>query len=266
VQPQSLQELQLIYSQVETTMPDSPMLKGWNSYAQCDEDGIIRECLQRIARVSAPSKTFIEIGCGNGLENNSHQLLLDGYRGSWVDGDADNINHIESVLGQVDPKRLTVRREFITRDNIKQLITHFSDVLGTKEIDFFSLDTDGNDLVLVQDALSVISPKLICVEYNGKFPPPTRLVMDYNPTHNWAHDDYFGATLQSWVDGLPGYTLVSCNVSGVNAFFVRNDLLQEFGKYTVESIFQPARYWLIGIWGHVHSLKWLKQTLAAPAK
>ncbi|WP_131542584.1 hypothetical protein [Paraburkholderia hospita] len=265
MRPQSLQEIQLVYSQVEALMPDSPMLKGWNSYAQCDEDGIIRECLQRIARIAEPSKTFIEIGCGNGLENNSHQLLLDGYRGCWVDGDSNNIQHIESSIGQVDPKRLTVLREFITRDNIKHLIAHFRDVLDTEQVDFFSLDTDGNDLVLVKDALEVISPKLVCVEYNGKFPPPTRLAIDYNPDHHWANDDYYGATLQSWVDALPGYTLISCNLSGVNAFFVRDDLMQEFKSYPIESVFQPARYWLIGIWGHVHSMKWLKQTLAAPA-
>lgn len=184
--PQSLQEIQLIYSQVEALTPGSPMLKGWNSYAQCDEDGIIRECLRRIAVVTSLSKTFIEIGCGNGLENNTHQLLLDGYRGCWVDGDIKNIQNIEGNLGQVDPKHLTILKEFITRDNIKLLASHFQEAMETCEIDFFSFDTDGNDLVLVKDALEVLSPKLICVEYNGKFPPPTRLVMDYNAEHHWA--------------------------------------------------------------------------------
>lgn len=241
------------------------MLKGWNSYAQCDEDGIIRECLRRIACGTKLSKTFIEIGCGNGIENNSHQLLLDGYRGCWVDGDINNIQNIYGNLGQVDPRRLTVLNEFITLDNIKPLIADFSEVLNSHEIDFFSLDTDGNDLVLVLNALEVISPKLLCVEYNGKFPPPTRLVMDYNPEHHWAQDDYYGATLQSWVDALPGYTLVSCNLSGVNAFFVRDDLMQGFKSYAIESVFQPARYWLLGIWGHPHSMKWLRQTLSSPA-
>jgi hypothetical protein len=90
-------------------------------------------------------------------------------------------------------------------------------------------------------------------------------VIDYNPTHEWEQDDYYGATLQSWVDALQGYTLVSCNLSGVNAFFVRNDLMLKFTQYPIEMLFQPCRYWLIGITGHGHTMKWLQQVLNSNA-
>lgn len=263
MRPQSVNEIKLIYGEVAEAMPDSPMLKGWNSYAQCDEDGIIRECLRRIGKLAEPTKTFIEIGCGNGLENNTHQLLLDGYSGCWVDGDQNNINHIDQSLGHFDSPRLQVRKSFVTLDNVRPLMTYFRDQLKVGfDIDFLSLDTDGNDLQLVTETLNIIQPRLLCVEYNGKFPPPTRLVIDYNPQHEWAQDDYYGATLQAWVDALPGYTLVSCNLSGVNAFFVRNDLAANFTKYPVETVFQRCRYWLIGITGHVHTMKWLKQIIS----
>ena len=113
-------------------------------------------------------------------------------------------------------------------------------------------------------ALKEIAPKIICVEYNGKFPPPTSMAMAYVGDHQWAEDDYYGATLQAWVDLFKdGYTLVSCNLSGVNAFFVRNDLLDAFKVYPVDQLYQPCRYWLVGNNGHRSSMKWLKQKLAA---
>ncbi|MHA6204359.1 hypothetical protein ACXU4B_08055 [Dyella soli] len=257
----SIEEIEIWRRDVRSTTPTNPALYGWNSFSQCDEDGIIRECLRRIADVADLSKTFIEVGCANGLENNTHQLLLDGYRGCWVDGDDAHIRHIEEELGTLNNSCLLARHAFINLDNSQALVEEFREFLGTEDIDFFSFDTDGNDAYLVEDALKTIKPKLICVEYNGKFPPPTRLVMKYNPKHQWAFDDYYGATLQSWVDILEphGYRLVSCNLSGVNAFFVRNDVAGGFDHYSTQQLFQPCRYWLIGITGHPHTLKWLRQ-------
>lgn len=259
MRPQSIHEIELWRAEVAAATPGNPALRGWNSYSQCDEDGIVRECLRLISSSVPLSRTFIEIGCGNGLENNTHQLALDGYRGCWVDGDPANIRHIEKELGALRSKSLWAQHSFVTLENVSALMSEFRDYLGTGDIDFFSFDTDGNDIHLVREALGTIAPKLVCVEYNGKFPPPTRLEMDYAPDHGWAHDDYYGASLQSWVDRLTDYTLVCCNLSGVNAFFVRNDLANAFPAYSVEQLYQPCRYWLIGVTGHPHSLKWLKQ-------
>lgn len=260
MRPQSIHEIALWREEIARTTPGNPALHGWNSYSQCDEDGIIRECLRLISSVAPLSKTFIEVGCGNGLENNSHQLALDGYKGCWLDGDPANIQYIAKELGTLETGSLLVQQAFVTLENVSALMSGLRDFLAVDDIDFFSLDTDGNDIHLVQEALKTIKPKLICVEYNGKFPPPTRLEMAYAPDHGWAYDDYYGASLQSWVDRLVGYQLVSCNMSGVNAFFARNDVATAFPLYSVDQLYQQCRYWLIGNTGHPHTLKWLKQT------
>jgi hypothetical protein len=40
-----------------------------------------------------------------------------------------------------------------------------------------------------------------------------------------------------------GYTLVACNNTGANAFFVRNDLLNDkFTIYPIEYIYKPVNY------------------------
>ncbi len=256
-----LDELRL---RVESATPGNPAGQGWSSYAQCDEDGIIRNCLNRIERSSPLSRTFIEIGCGNGLENNTHQLLLDGFRGGWLDGDQTNVTFIRRSLAPVLEAcdRLTIRQVFVGADNVAEEVEAMLEFLGTRDIDFFSLDTDGNDVALVVECLKVFRPKLLCVEYNAKFRPPTQLVMSYNPQHNWAGDDYFGGSLQSWVDTLDGYSLVSCNLSGANAFFVREDLLGEFEHYGIDELYQPPRYWLASRpAGHPSGFRWLRQSL-----
>src|ERR1700679_3271322 len=51
---------------------------GYKIYSQNDEDGIIREIFRRIGTTT---KTFVEIGAGNGLENNTVSLLFEGWKG-----------------------------------------------------------------------------------------------------------------------------------------------------------------------------------------
>lgn len=243
------------------TTPGNPAVHGWKSYSQCDEDGIIRECLRRISLIAPLSRTFVEVGCADGLENNTHQLALDGFAGCWIDGSEEKIRFVEDALGSLQTPTLMVRQAFVTLDTIEDVMRDCRSFLGTDEVDFFSFDIDGNDTHLVRKSLAVIRPKLICVEYNAKFPPPTRLEMRYEPNHRWSGDDYFSASLQAWVDQLAGYVLVSCNLSGANAFFVRQDLAHGFASHSIDALYQPARYWLVGSGGgHRASLRWLRQS------
>ncbi len=255
-------ELARIKELVSIRTPDNPALTGFKVYSQNDEDGIIESCLSRIAEICDMSKTFIEVGCGNGLENNTHYLLLKGYRGCWVDGNKENIQFIHDRLGRLQFDELLVQGELLTRDRVKHRFSEFNKFLGTSETDLLSIDTDGNDLYLLLEALTTIRPKLICMEYNAKFPPPLALCMDYNDVHKWKGNDYFGASLQAFVDALPNYRLVSCGISGVNAFFVREDVANVFAQYDVSQLYQPARYWLAELTsGHAANLEWLKQKL-----
>jgi hypothetical protein len=264
----ALREIEAIQDRIAQTMPDNPQLAGWASYAQCDEDGIIRECLRRLGRNTQLSQTFVEIGCSNGLENNTHQLVLDGFRGVWVDGASECIDSLKEALGQLLWPRLWVLQALVGLDNNTALAQRMADFLAVASVDFLSLDIDGNDLHVIPAFIAALTPKLICVEYNAKFPPPSELVIDYNDQHHWAYDDYYGASLQAWVTRLNelGYTLVCCNASGANAFFVQQELLQGFTTYPVEQLYQPSRYALVDYpKSHRPSLKWLKQVLQQPS-
>lgn len=95
-----------------------------------------------------------------------------------------------------------------------------------------SLDLDGNDLYVAEELLrNGVTPSLFIVEHNGKFPPPIRWSIEYDPDRRYDGGDYFGASLAAYNDLLArhGYFLVCCNAhSGANAFFVRHEYRDRF--------------------------------------
>lgn len=255
-------EINSLRAELKKIMPENPATHGWSSYSQTDEDGIIREILLRVQNITPLSKTFIEIGCADGLENNTHQLILDGYKGLWIDGSKEKIDYIKKELGKLQFSRLNVVESYVTKENISQLIETGASFLQVNDIDFFSIDIDGNDSHLLPLILEDITPKVICVEYNAHFPPPTKLTMSYSSSHIWGGDDYYGASLESWVGILDNYSLICCNISGANAFFVHKNFLDAFTVYDIKMVFQPPRYYLCSSkGGHISTLKWLHQEL-----
>lgn len=252
------QEIARVRAEIRRDMPDNLLLEGYKVYSQTDEDGIIAAIFERIGG----GKTFIEIGSGNGTENNTHALLLRGWRGVWVDGRADRIAFVHSEVGPSPD--LLAEQAFVTRENVPSLAAQWLERLGTRDIDFFSLDIDGNDLPVLQAALGVFHPRVICVEYNAKFPPPLEVSVEYDPGHVWSGDDYHGASLAAFASALAplGYTLVTCNVSGVNAFFVADAFAERFTLYEPARLFQPSRFHLCSLQsGHTPSLRFLRHAL-----
>lgn len=248
------QEIRRVLDEIARRTPNNPVLWGHKVYSQTDEDGIIEEIFRR---VGVGGRFFIEIGCGNGTENNSHNLLLHGWRGGWVDASATHVSRISRSF-PLTSERLWVRNVTITVDNIVEVISEFLQWGGTSTPDFLSLDIDGNDLYVIGALAKVHAPRVLSVEYNAKFPPPLAISIAHNPSHQWMRDDYHGASLQAMVDALSGYQLVACNISGANAFFVRHDLAGSFEQYAVRDLYQPARHYLAKLRvGPAPSLKYL---------
>ena len=199
---------------------------GFTAYSQADEDGIIAEIFSRIGTTD---RRFIEFGCGDGMENNSTYLLLTGWTGFWMDGSEENIGVIRRSFGDyMADRRLAVNRTFITRENIDSLI---SSAGFSGEVDFLSIDLDGNDY-WIWEAMTAVRPRVVAIEYNATFRPPHKIVQEYNPSYVWNSDNAFGASLSAIevLGAKLGYVLVGCSYVGTNAFFVREDL--ESGKFS----------------------------------
>ncbi|MBT5115742.1 MAG: hypothetical protein HOM27_06685 [Candidatus Marinimicrobia bacterium] len=227
---------------------DKRLLKyGFKAYSQCDEDGIIQEIFQRIG---VTNKTFLEIGVGDGLENNTLFLLLKGWKGVWIDGDSKNIKAIQNKFSFLqDSGRLRTKLAWIDKDNIDSLIQNFG---LPQEVDLLSLDIDGNDYHVLENIV-FLNPRAIVLEYNARLPPPVKWVMAYDQYHTKTNTDYFGASLKSfeYLLNKRGYCLVGCNISGVNAFFVRKDLVKEHfhSNCSAENHYEDLKIWLLSAFG-----------------
>jgi hypothetical protein len=213
---------------------------GYKAFSESDEDGLIAEIFRRIG---VESRTFFEFGVGDGLANNTLNLLLGGWSGYWIDGSATFVKLIEERLARfISTGQLRVLNDFITVKSINKQIAQ----LGIpKSIDLLSIDIDGNDY-WIWEAIEAVSPRVVVIEYNATLRPPHRLVMEYKEDNWWNGTNYFGASLCA-LEALgrkKGYSLVCCNYTGVNAFFVRNDLVEDrfFRPFTAETHYEPARY------------------------
>jgi hypothetical protein len=213
---------------------------GYKVFSESDEDGIIAEIFRRIGM---ENRVFFEFGVGDGLANNTLSLLLGGWRGYWIDGSAEFVAKLSVTFReQLQSGQLQVLNQFITRDTINPLIQK----LGMPAtIDLMSIDIDGNDYWIWQ-AIEAVSARVIVIEYNGTLRPTHSIVPEYNDSNQWNGTSYMGASLTALekLGRQKGYSLVGCNYTGANAFFVRDDLVKDlfYSPFTAATHYEPARY------------------------
>ncbi|MNP43147.1 hypothetical protein D3C76_1369480 [compost metagenome] len=135
---------------------------------------------------------------------------------------------------------------FITKENIVKI---FQEHQIPTQLDLLSIDIDGNDYWIWQ-ALADYKPRAVIIEYNASYPPPQKRVTPYDAGFVWDGTSYFGASLAS-LEALGysmGYALVGTDSRGVNAFFIRQDLLAKsgFAALTAEEAYHPPGYGYMG--------------------
>ena len=222
-------------------------------FSQSGEDGIIEEIFRR---VEAGSRTFAEVGVGDGLENNTACLLAQGWQGGWVDGNPESARRIRTIFKpELEAGRLKFREAFVTRENIAGILEALAVPM---DLSLLSLDIDRNTY-WIWEALSVYHPRVVVVEYNATWPAAVEWKSDYQAEAVWQGSMYFSASLKAFelLGRRLDYSLVGCDLGGANAFFVRNDLVEEnfAAPFTAENHYEPARYWLGRRNGHPRAFR-----------
>jgi hypothetical protein len=211
-------------------------------YSQNGEDGIISEIFKRIGYTN---KFFVEMGTSTGLENNT-LLVLEGWKGVWIEGNEDaNRQALNNWVEYVSSGQLKVVTSLITAENFQQLL--YSNNVPS-DLDLLSLDIDRNTLYALEQ-LNDFRPRVIVVEYNGIFPVNSSWVIDYQANEGWDGTHRYGAALKKFetVAKQKGYQLIGCESTGTNAFFVREDIIQDHfvGPFTTEFHYEPYRQFLV---------------------
>ena len=214
---------------------------GYKVYSQNDEDGIIGEIFRRIG---APSRTFVEFGVETGVECNSAKLLVEGWRGLWIESNAASAGAIRREFAPFIAKhQLAVKQSRVTAENINPLIGQGG---FSGEVDLLSIDIDGNDY-WVWKAIDVIDPRVVVIEYNATLRPPMAVVVPYRADAQWDGSNHYGASLEALVRlaATKNYRLVGCSIAGVNAFFVRADLCADrfLEPATAQEHYEPPRHY-----------------------
>ena len=225
-------------------------------FSQSDEDGITFEILRRIG---IDKGTFVEFGVGNGLENNTLSLLARDWKGVWF-GTGQQLG-FDLNPNNITDLNFNVYDSWITKDNIVNLIETGLNCIRETNIDVISMDLDGNDYYFIKEILEAgYNPSVFIAEYNGKFMPPIKFTIDYDEHFHWNGDDYNGASLSllNELFNKHDYTLVACNISGVNAFFVKNEYLSAFEDIPreIEKLFNSPKFFVgcLDVWGHWNSV------------
>jgi hypothetical protein len=212
---------------------------GFKVYAHYDEDGILEEVFKR---VGLTNRYFVEFGVGYGLQNNTLYLLLQGWRGAWIEGSSLCCEAIKARCEfLIKADRLRVHQGFITAENIEEL---FRGLDVPAEFDLLCIDIDNNDY-WVWRAIQQYRPRVVAIEYNATFRSSVSCVVPYNPAAMWNHTNYFGASLKAMEElgRSKGYCLVGCNYVGSTGFFIREDLVGDrFAEpFTAENHYEPPR-------------------------
>lgn len=221
-------------------------------FSQGGEDGILREIFRRIGETD---RTFVEIGVGDGLENNTAFLLVQGWSGMWIEGDHAHCEAIRTTCArEIAEARLKLVESIVTAENASRLVQARR---PAPEFDLLSLDVDRNTYH-VWAALAALKPRVVVVEYNATFPADCAWIAEYDATKWWNKTSYFGASLKAFetLGAKLGYALVACDIAGVNAFFVRSDLVADrfTAPFTAENHYEPARFYLHIRSGHPRAL------------
>lgn len=218
--------------------------KDLNAYerrvlSQNGEDGILAEIFSRLPH----ARFFVEIGVEDGSQCNTALLAAHyGWQGVMIEAD-------ETMFGRLAARYaglpVTCLNMFVNRENIDAAL---HDAGVPRSLDLLSIDIDGNDYY-VWEATAAFSPSVVVIEYNATFGPHASKTIAYDPAHVWRKDRYYGASLAALtkLGARLGYALIGTDRRGINAFFVRRDLLAACGfpEKTPRDAWRPNR--LIGL-------------------
>ena len=220
-----------------------PAAHEQQTFSQNGEDGIL---LEIFSRLGISKGTFLEIGTGDGNENNTRLLLELGWSGIWIEGDETSCQTARNNFAEfIDSGSLRIINAYVTPDDIDDLLNREG---VPKEVDLLSLDID-MDTHHVWENMNSLEAKIAVVEYNGFFPSPAKWKSKYVPGGKWDGTYKVGATLGVLTEIATTKRLrhLGCELTGTNAFFGSIEIAEEHFPETIQEkdLFEPARHFLL---------------------
>ena len=187
-----------------------------NTYSQYGEDGVIAECLARLAAVTALDHWCVEFGAWDGkhLSNTCRLIKEEGYSAVMVEGDAARVEELKATHPE---DRVIKLNRWVSLTGDGKLENILAETAIPENFDFLSIDIDGCDWY-IWDSLKSYRPKLVCVEFNPTIPN----CLPYIQPPDFAIKHGNGPKALCDLAQDKGYVLVAA--TKVNLFFVESSL------------------------------------------
>lgn len=188
---------------------------SYNIYSQFGEDGIIEKIFSIIG---TKSKVCVEFGAWDGeyLSNTANLWKNHEWKAILVESDAERIKQV------THPNVVAINATVGT--TIDDSIDHILNQQKVVDIDFMSIDIDGNDYHILDNL--ICKPRVICIEYNPTIP----FWIDCYQEDN----QQFGASLKALNRLAVGKNYFLVSVTDTNLFFVKNEYENLFKKFETE--------------------------------
>lgn len=200
-------------------------------YSQNGEDGVLAKIFQLVSPVS---RFCVEFGAYDGITgSNTYLLRLQGWECMLLDR-------------TFEIPEQSLHKEFITAENINQFFDKYNVPL---DFDLLSIDVDYNDFYMWKAIDKKYRPAVVVIEYNGTHLPMEDKVVKYHPYYTGDGSNYCGASIFALyqLGRAKGYSLVYAEKTGLNLFFIRDDILKEKNLQfkdmnDVQKIYRPPTY------------------------
>jgi hypothetical protein len=199
---------------------------GFRIFSQFEEDGIV---LALLASLGDGPRRFVDIGAGDGVfASNCANLAINlGFHGLFIEANAALVERGRAFYAD-HPDTSLYPPVFANAKATPATVNEVVASAGfTGEIDFLSIDIDGNDY-WVWEALTVVEPRVVLIESHPELGHRS-LVAPYadDPSHVPGMPDHFLGASPAAMTALAarrGYRLVAANRFGFNLFYVREQL------------------------------------------
>jgi hypothetical protein len=199
---------------------------GFRIFSQFEEDGI---AVALLASFGDGPRLFVDIGAGDGVvASNCANLAINlGFHGLFIEADASLVARGRAFYTEHPDTSLhppVFAQATVTPATVNDVV-RAAGLAG--EIDFLSIDIDGNDY-WVWDALTVVTPRVVVIETHPELGRRS-LVAPYaeDPMRVPGRPAHFLGASPAAMTALAtrrGYRLVAANRFGFNLFYVREEL------------------------------------------
>ncbi len=189
-----------------------------------EEAQFAHELLNKYVGSKCENRLAVEVGAWDGVhKSNIMWLVRDmGYSGVFIEGSKKRFSNLKSNYS--DLERAVTINAFVEKSGARCFDSLLNDAKIDGEVDFLSIDIDGNDYYIFK-YIEKYLPKILRIEYKPTIPNDVEYVQKYDP------DIGQGSSLKSLciLAESKGYKLVE--VTRINAIFTRNDIKGDFPRY-----------------------------------